>query len=147
MRRIVCLLAFISTAVAHDCSDCYPLPAAHKAFCAADWVSRVKVIDVNNPYEDHSGQFDVVYTIEHVYYYTMPNSYCKLPPLLLAKSDEAQRLNMTAGKEYLLAGSKDCDMALRTSYDVQVNDDGIYGAQEWHNVSETLQQGLLKYNC
>ncbi|VDM55032.1 unnamed protein product [Angiostrongylus costaricensis] len=116
-------------------------------FCTPLSVSRVKVIDVNNPYEDHSGQFDVVYTIEHVYYYRMPNSYCKLPPLLLAKSNEAQRLNMTAGKEYILAGSNDCDMALRTSYDVQVNDDGIYGAQEWHNVSETLQHGLFTYNC
>uniref|UniRef100_A0A0K0CVX7 NTR domain-containing protein n=1 Tax=Angiostrongylus cantonensis TaxID=6313 RepID=A0A0K0CVX7_ANGCA len=143
MMRIACLLACISTAMVQECSR----QPAHEAFCAADWVSHVKVINVNNPYKHLCQQIDIVYTVEHLHHYKMPESFCMLPPVLRATFDESVRLNMAPGKEYLLAGNKGCDMTLHSSYCAQVNDDGISGVQEWQNVSEALKYDLESFQC
>ncbi|KAJ1353470.1 hypothetical protein KIN20_010106 [Parelaphostrongylus tenuis] len=101
MLRILCLLAFISTAMACNCTQLPP----NEAICAADWVgyqalpqiivliSRVKVIAFHNPYEDDSGRYDAMYTVEHVHYFkerlqrtTSPTYYVSAIAIKLLKS-------------------------------------------------------------
>ncbi|KAJ1353469.1 TIMP metallopeptidase inhibitor 2 [Parelaphostrongylus tenuis] len=146
MLRILCLLAFISTAMACNCTQLPP----NEAICAADWVSRVKVIAFHNPYEDDSGRYDAMYTVEHVHYFKSSHSRNPLPPVFFMPSNEVKCFNLSIGKEYVLAGTFATNYepnVLRVSYCDQVTENQLDGIKEYHSISEALLLSLQTYKC
>ncbi|KAJ1368801.1 TIMP metallopeptidase inhibitor 2 [Parelaphostrongylus tenuis] len=140
---IVYLLALVSTTIA-----CTRVPSSAKdAFCAADLVSKIKVISFHEQ-ANNSYTSDSAYYVRHRLVYKKPHDYDTSPSahIVYTPSDSSCGLRMEVGKDYLLTGYR-CVGNMHVYRCHQVNDRYLSGAIEWSTVSEELRESLKTFQC
>ncbi|RCN30707.1 tissue inhibitor of metalloproteinase [Ancylostoma caninum] len=150
---IVTIVVYVSITHACKCKT----QTTEESFCAADWVSHVRVkLRVSKqpmpPGSARKGLNNLRYAVNHVRVYKRPNGVGNLPAEIYTPSEPpACGLIIEAGKEYLLAG-KIHNGTLHTVLCGQVLGDNpteeLYeNVLEWSKVPKQLQEKLPTINC
>ncbi|KAL6742210.1 hypothetical protein Aduo_015382 [Ancylostoma duodenale] len=150
---IITIAVYISITHACKCKT----QTTEESFCAADWVSHVRVkLRVSKqpmpPGSARKGLNNLRYAVNHVRVYKRPNGAPNLPAEIYTPSEPpACGLIIDAGKEYLLAG-KIHNGTLHTVLCGQVLVDNpteeLYeNVLEWSKVPKQLQEKLPTINC
>ncbi|EPB68030.1 tissue inhibitor of metalloproteinase [Ancylostoma ceylanicum] len=150
---IITIAVCVSITLACKCKT----QTTEESFCAADWVSHVKVkLRVSKqpmpPGSARKGLNNLRYAVNHLKVYKRPNGVANLPAEIYTPSEPpACGLIIDAGKEYLLAG-KIHNGTLHTVLCGQVLGDNpteeLYeNVLEWSKVPKQLQDKLPTINC
>uniref|UniRef100_A0A7I4YU54 NTR domain-containing protein n=1 Tax=Haemonchus contortus TaxID=6289 RepID=A0A7I4YU54_HAECO len=150
---VVCLAVSLYICNACKCKT----QTSQESFCAADWVSHVKVkLRVSKqpmpPGSPRKGLNNHRYAVEHIKVYKKPSDLKTLPAEIYTPSEPpACGLLIDAGKEYLLAG-KIHNGTLLTVLCGQVLVDNpaeeLYeNVLEWKKVPKQLQEKLPTFKC
>ncbi|CAJ0600115.1 unnamed protein product [Cylicocyclus nassatus] len=101
----------VTIATAEACS-CLPHSTMQEAFCASDYVSRVKVISKKdeNTAKEYSPMNDIIYNVEHIHIYKNASETKVLPKEVATAADIGTcGLLLQNGEEYLLGGTVESD--------------------------------------
>ncbi|KAK6740121.1 hypothetical protein RB195_008537 [Necator americanus] len=134
------LILIVACVATSEACSCVPFPGLQEAFCASDFVSRVKVISKKDPNAYSKGFQDVIYTVHHIHVYRKPSKTAKLPnEIYTASNSAACGIELEIGKEYLIGGSVDEQGKLH-SYLCGI-------LQKWHEVPKKDRVALRTYKC
>ncbi|WKY10916.1 hypothetical protein Q1695_002904 [Nippostrongylus brasiliensis] len=144
LRTFALLFALVLTLFACRC----PIRPSNEAFCAADWVSHVKVLGKRSAPGDNLN--DIVYALRHIRIFKNSQHYMS-PAVFTSSESSACGLQLEVGKQYLLSGSF-YDGRFHTSSCGQVvtddpNDNFSGNLMEWKDVTPSFKSRLESFSC
>ncbi|VDL77296.1 unnamed protein product [Nippostrongylus brasiliensis] len=133
-----CLLILLTSLAASKACSCIFPGTPKDAFCAADFVSHLKVISKQDPTGCPGASFNVKYTVRHIKVFRK-SSKVKQLSTVLETSTSSCGLMLTVGREYLIAGNIGEDGAL-SGHQCATN-------MNWADVQQQERDLLSTYKC